>query len=52
MTTNGLLIGISSPYRKVGLLHQRWSDHYGQDSDDVLVVNTSGNAGCGSCCRQ
>ena len=37
-TTNGLLIGISTPYRKLGLLHQKHRDHYGVDSDDVLVV--------------
>jgi hypothetical protein len=37
-TTNGLLIGISTPYRKLGLLHQKHRDHFGQDDDDVLVV--------------
>jgi hypothetical protein len=37
-TTNGLLIGISSPYRKIGLLYAKHRDHYGIDSDDVLVV--------------
>jgi hypothetical protein len=40
-TTNGMLVGISTPYRKVGLLHQKHRDHYGQDSDDVLVVQGS-----------
>ena len=39
MTTNGMFIGVvSSPYRKVGLLYQKWQDHFGQDSDDVLIV--------------
>jgi hypothetical protein len=38
MTTNGMLIGISTPYRKVGLLHQKHRDHFGVDGDDVLVV--------------
>jgi hypothetical protein len=38
MTTRGMLIGISTPYRKVGLLHAKWRDHFGQSSDDVLVV--------------
>jgi hypothetical protein len=38
MTTNGMLIGISTPYRKVGLLYQKHCDHFGQSSDDVLVV--------------
>jgi hypothetical protein len=37
-TTHGMLIGISTPYRKLGLLHQKWRDHYGQDCNDVLVV--------------
>ncbi|MCC5977025.1 MAG: terminase [Salinarimonas sp.] len=36
-TTGGMLVGISSPYRKVGLLHQKWRDHFGQDGD-VLVI--------------
>jgi hypothetical protein len=37
-TTNGLLIGIGSPYRKTGLLHQKHRDHYGVEGDDVLCV--------------
>jgi Phage Terminase len=37
-TTNGMLIGISTPYRKLGLLHQKHRDFFGVDSDDVLVV--------------
>jgi hypothetical protein len=37
-TTNGILIGISSPYRKLGLLHQKYRDHFGVDGDEVLVV--------------
>jgi hypothetical protein len=37
-TTNGMLIGISSPYRKLGLLHQKHRDHYGVDGDEILVV--------------
>jgi hypothetical protein len=39
--TNGQLIGISTPYRKVGLLFQKHRDHYGVDDDDVLVVQGS-----------
>ena len=38
MTTNGMLIGISTPYRRVGLLYQKHRDHFGIDGDDVLVV--------------
>jgi hypothetical protein len=37
-TTNGMLIGISTPYRRMGLLHAKHRDHFGQDGDDVLVV--------------
>jgi hypothetical protein len=37
-TTNGMLVGISTPYRKLGLLHQKHRDHFGQDDADVLVV--------------
>lgn len=36
-TLNGLLIGISSPYSKKGLLYSKYRKHYGQN-DDVLVV--------------
>jgi hypothetical protein len=37
-TTNGMLIGISSAYRKLGLLYQKHRDHFGIDGDEVLVV--------------
>jgi hypothetical protein len=37
-TTNGMLIGISTPYRKLGLLYQKHRDHFGVDDDAVLVV--------------
>jgi hypothetical protein len=40
-TTRGMLIGISSPYRKAGLLHAKYRSHFGVDSDDVLVVQGS-----------
>jgi hypothetical protein len=33
-----MLIGISTAYRKPGLLFQKWREHYGKDDDDVLVV--------------
>lgn len=36
-TTGGMLIGISSPYRRKGLLFQKWRKHYGK-AGDVLVV--------------
>src|SRR5262245_55858306 len=38
VASGGIWIGISTGYRKLGLLYQKWRDHFGQDSDDVLVV--------------
>jgi hypothetical protein len=39
MTTNGMLIAISTPYRKIGLLHQKHRDYFGEDNNDTLVVH-------------
>jgi len=39
-TTYGILIAISSPYRKVGLLHQKHDRHFGKDGD-VLVIQAA-----------
>jgi hypothetical protein len=33
-----LVIGISSPYRKSGLLYQKFRDHYGKDDSKILVI--------------
>ncbi len=33
-----MLIGISTGYRRVGLLYQKHRDHYGTDSADILCV--------------
>src|SRR5260370_28525125 len=33
-----MLMGIISPYRRSGLLFDRWRRHYGKPDDDVLVV--------------
>jgi hypothetical protein len=41
LTTHGMLIGISSAYRRTGLLYQKHRDYFGQDSDDTLVVQGS-----------
>jgi hypothetical protein len=38
---NAMLIGISSPYRKSGLLFNKYKKHFGQDDDDVLVIKAS-----------
>jgi hypothetical protein len=40
-TTGGMLIGISSPYRKVGLLHQKHRDHFGKNDPDILVIQAA-----------
>jgi hypothetical protein len=34
-----MLIAISTPYRRAGLLYQKWKDHFGKDDDDILVVH-------------
>jgi hypothetical protein len=38
---NSLLVGISSPYRKNGLLHTKFKKHFGRDDDDVLVIRAA-----------
>ena len=43
-STGGMWIGISTPYRRLGLLHQKHRDHFGQDGDDVLVVQGNSKA--------
>jgi hypothetical protein len=32
------MFGISSPYARKGLLYKKYTDHFGTDSDDVLVI--------------
>jgi hypothetical protein len=43
MTTmpDALLIGISTVYRKAGLLYEKWSKYYGKDDADVLVIKAT-----------
>jgi hypothetical protein len=36
-----MFVGISSPYRKSGLLFDKYRESYGQDDDEVLVVKGS-----------
>jgi hypothetical protein len=40
-TTNGILIGISTPFRRLGLLFQKYRDHFAQNDNDVLVLKGS-----------
>jgi hypothetical protein len=35
---DSILIGISTPYRKSGLLYRKFSECYGRDDSDVLVI--------------
>jgi hypothetical protein len=38
-TVNGMLISISSAYRRAGLMYTKHRDFFGVDSDDTLVVS-------------
>lgn len=35
---NSMLIGISTPYKRAGLLYEKWQQSYGKDDPDVLVI--------------
>ncbi len=39
-----MLIAISSPYRKSGLLYRKFNKHFGQNDDDVLVIHAPSQA--------
>ena len=41
LTTNGMLVGISTGYRRTGLIYSKHRDYFGVDSDDTLVVQGS-----------
>ena len=41
LTTGGMLVGISTGYRRAGLLYQKHRDYFGHDSNDTLVVQGS-----------
>jgi hypothetical protein len=41
---NGMLVAISTPYRKLGLLYERHKAHFGQDTEDILVVQGASTA--------
>lgn len=38
VASGGMLVGISSPYRRLGLVHAKHQHHFGKDDADVLVV--------------
>jgi len=33
-----MIVGISSPYRKSGLLYAKFKKHFGRDDDHTLVI--------------
>jgi len=36
-----MIIGITSPYRKSGLVYQKYKRHFGRSDDDVLVIQAT-----------
>jgi hypothetical protein len=38
LVPDSMLVGISSPYRKAGLLYDKFRKHYGVDDDEVLFI--------------
>jgi hypothetical protein len=38
---DSMLVGISSPYRKAGLLFEKWKQHFGRDDDGMLVIRAT-----------
>jgi hypothetical protein len=44
VASGGMPIGISTPYRRMGLLHAKHRDHFGIAGDDVLVVQGTAEA--------
>lgn len=41
LTTNGMLVGISSAFRRAGLMFAKHQDYFGVDAADTLVVKGS-----------
>jgi hypothetical protein len=39
VASGGMWVGISTGYRRAGLLFEKHRDHFGRDGDDVLVVS-------------
>lgn len=38
---NSMIVGISSPHKKSGLLFKKFEDHFGQDDNDILVIKAT-----------
>jgi hypothetical protein len=39
-----MIVGISSPHRRDGLLYEKWKDHFGKPDDEVLVIQAPSRA--------
>jgi hypothetical protein len=37
-TTNGMLLGVSSSYRRAGIMYNKYRDYFGVNNDDILVL--------------
>jgi hypothetical protein len=49
---NSMLIGISSPYRKSGLLYEKFKEFYGKNDDEVLVIRARSHRSGRRCRRR
>jgi hypothetical protein len=38
---NSMIVGISTPWRRAGLLHRKYKDHFGRDGDVLVIVAPS-----------
>jgi hypothetical protein len=39
VASGGMFVGISTGYRRTGLLFEKHRDHFGRDDDDVLCIS-------------
>lgn len=37
IASGGMLLGISSPYRQIGLLHEKWRKYWNKESDHLII---------------
>jgi hypothetical protein len=40
VTVDGMIVGISTPHKKSGLLFNKWKQHFGKNDPDVLVIQS------------
>jgi hypothetical protein len=41
IASRGMWVGVSTGYRRSGLLYEKWREHFGKDGDDVLVISAA-----------